>query len=100
MIFHRVIPGFVIQGGDPTGTGTGGPGYTLPDELPDGRPARPTRSTRVAMANARRRNTGGSQFFIVTGTPGETLPPTYSLFGQVVTGQSTSSRRSTPTARR
>jgi peptidyl-prolyl cis-trans isomerase B (cyclophilin B) len=87
VIFHRVIPGFVIQGGDPTGTGTGGPGYTIPDELPKaGNPTYPLYS--VAMANESSPNTGGSQFFIVTGASGEKLPNSYSLFGQVVSGQS------------
>jgi cyclophilin family peptidyl-prolyl cis-trans isomerase len=86
VIFHRVIPGFVIQGGDPTGTGRGGPGYAIPDELPKaGSPTYPLYS--VAMANAGA-NTGGSQFFIVTGASGETLQPNYSLFGQVVSGES------------
>ncbi len=86
VIFHRVIPGFVIQGGDPTGTGTGGPGYSIPDELPKtGSPTYPLYS--VAMANAGP-NTGGSQFFIVIGPSGETLNPAYSLFGQVISGQS------------
>jgi cyclophilin family peptidyl-prolyl cis-trans isomerase len=84
VIFHRAIPGFMFQGGDPTGTGSGGPGYTIPDELPKaGSPTYPLYS--VAMANAGP-NTGGSQFFIVTGKTGETLQPAYSLFGQVVSG--------------
>jgi cyclophilin family peptidyl-prolyl cis-trans isomerase len=87
VIFQRVIKGFVIQGGDPTGTGSGGPGYTLPDELPaPASPQYPLYS--VAMANAGA-NTGGSQFFIVTGTSGESLSASYSLFGQVVSGQAT-----------
>jgi len=86
VIFHRVIPGFVIQGGDPTGTGSGGPGYSIPDELPKaGHPTYPLYS--VAMANAGP-NTGGSQFFVVTGPNGENLSPNYSLFGQVISGQS------------
>jgi len=86
VIFHRVIPGFVIQGGDPTGTGAGGPGYTLPDEYPKaGSPTYPLYS--VAMANESTPHTGGSQFFIVTGTQGEGLPASYSLFGQVISGQ-------------
>ena len=85
VIFHRVVPGFVVQGGDPTGTGTGGPGYTIPDELPKvASPTYPLYS--VAMANTGTANTGGSQFFIVTGKQGETLGATYSLFGQVVSG--------------
>lgn len=87
VIFHRVIPGFVVQGGDPTGTGTGGPGYTIADEYPKkGNPTYPLYS--VAMANTGSAHTGGSQFFIVTGSQGETLPNQYSLFGQVVSGQS------------
>ncbi len=87
VIFHRVIPGFVVQGGDPTGTGTGGPGYTIADEYPKaGSPTYPLYS--VAMANTGAPHTGGSQFFIVTGTSGESLPNQYSLFGQVVAGTS------------
>ena len=84
VIFQRVIPGFAIQGGDPTGTGSGGPGYSIPDELPKtGNPTYPLYS--VAMANAGP-NTGGSQFFIVTGANGESLQAQYSLFGKVISG--------------
>ena len=83
--FHRVIPGFVVQGGDPTGTGSGGPGYTIPDELPK---AGAYKIGSVAMANTGQPNSGGSQFFIVVGTQGEQLPPSYSLFGQVTSGMS------------
>lgn len=87
VIFHRVMPGFVVQGGDPTGTGTGSPGYTIKDELPKAAsPTYPLYS--VAMANTGAANSGGAQFFIVTGTSGEQLPATYSLFGQVISGQS------------
>ena len=87
VIFHRVIPGFVVQGGDPSGTGTSGPGYTIPDEYPKaGNPTYPLYS--VAMANTGAAHSGGSQFFIVTGASGESLPNTYSLFGQVISGQS------------
>jgi cyclophilin family peptidyl-prolyl cis-trans isomerase len=87
VIFHRVIPGFVIQGGDPSGTGTSGPGYTIADEYPKaGNPTYPLYS--VAMANTGAAHSGGSQFFIVTGASGESLPNTYSLFGQVISGQS------------
>ncbi len=87
VIFHRVITGFVIQGGDPTGTGSGGPGYTIPDEFPKtGSPTYPLYS--VAMANVSgQANSGGSQFFIVTGPSGESLSASYSLFGQVISGQ-------------
>lgn len=85
VIFHRVIPGFMIQGGDPTGTGTGGPGYTIKDEYPlKGTPTYPLYS--LAMANRGAPHTGGSQFFIVTGPSGENLPNAYSLFGQVISG--------------
>ena len=88
VIFHRVIPGFMDQTGDPTGTGTGGPGYTIPDEYPP----KATNAAQqyplgsVAMANTGAPNTGGSQFFIVAGTQGESLPNTYTLFGSVTSG--------------
>jgi cyclophilin family peptidyl-prolyl cis-trans isomerase len=84
IVFHRVIPGFVVQGGDPTGTGTGGPGYSFADELPK---AGAYKIGSVAMANSGP-NTNGSQFFIITGSQGVQLPPQYSLFGQVTTGMS------------
>ena len=88
VIFHRVIPQFMDQTGDPTGTGTGGPGYTIPDENPpkaaSGQPQYPVGS--VAMANTGAPNSGGSQFFIVTGPEGEDLPNTYALFGSVTSG--------------
>lgn len=87
VIFHRVIPGFMEQTGDPTGLGTGGPGYTIADENPKtGNPTYPLFS--VAMANTGAPHSGGSQFFIVTGTTGETLPASYALFGQVISGTS------------
>jgi cyclophilin family peptidyl-prolyl cis-trans isomerase len=87
VIFHRVIPSFMDQTGDPTGLGTGGPGYTIADELPKvGHPTYPLYS--VAMANTGQPHTGGSQFFIVAGPAGEALGNSYSLFGQVVSGQS------------
>jgi cyclophilin family peptidyl-prolyl cis-trans isomerase len=80
LTFHRVVPGFVIQGGDPSGDGTGGPGYTFADELPDdGYPA-----GSVAMANSGP-GTNGSQFFIVTGDA-SFLPNSYSRFGTVTKG--------------
>ena len=86
VIFHRVIPGFVVQGGDPTGLGRGGPGYTIPDELPTiGAPTYPLYS--LAMANTGQPNSGGGQFFIITGVNGEALPASYSLFGQIISGQ-------------
>jgi peptidylprolyl isomerase len=82
IIFHRIINGFMCQGGDPTGTGRGGPGYRFADELP--KPGRYEIGS-VAMANAGP-NTNGSQFFIVSGSAGVGLPPQYSLFGKVVKG--------------
>mgnify|MGYP001823532647 CR=1 FL=1 len=82
IIFHRIINGFMCQGGDPTGTGTGGPGYRFADELPA--PGRYEIGS-IAMANAGP-NTNGSQFFIVSGQSGVGLPPQYSLFGKVVAG--------------
>ena len=82
IVFHRVIPGFVLQGGDPTGTGTGGPGYRFDDELP--KPGRYELGS-LAMANAGP-NTNGSQFFVISGPDGVRLPPLYSLFGKVVKG--------------
>jgi cyclophilin family peptidyl-prolyl cis-trans isomerase len=82
VIFHRIIRGFMCQGGDPTGTGTGGPGYMFADELP--KPGRYQIGS-VAMANAGR-NTNGSQFFLISGPNGVQLPPNYSLFGQIVSG--------------
>ncbi len=84
--FHRVIPQFMDQTGDPTGTGNGGPGYTFADELPkSASPQYPIGS--VAMANSGA-NTNGSQFFIVAGPQGESLPANYSLFGHVTSGMS------------
>lgn len=82
IIFHRIIKGFVCQGGDPQGTGTGGPGYRFDDELP--KPGRYELGS-LAMANAGP-NTNGSQFFIISGPSGVGLPPQYSLFGKVVKG--------------
>ncbi|MBO0894653.1 MAG: peptidylprolyl isomerase [Acidimicrobiales bacterium] len=80
--FHRVIPGFVVQGGDPQGNGSGGPGYKFADELPK---AGSYKLGSVAMANSGP-NTNGSQFFVVVGKQGESLQPNYSLFGQVTSG--------------
>jgi len=82
VIFHRIINGFVCQGGDPTGTGRGGPGYRFEDELP--KPGQYEIGS-VAMANAGP-NTNGSQFFLISGPSGAGLPPQYSLFGKIVKG--------------
>ena len=82
VIFHRTIPGFMIQGGDPKGDGTGGPGYSFKDEPV----ARGYMAGDLAMANAGP-NTSGSQFFIIQGPQGVGLPPSYNLFGHVTRGE-------------
>ena len=79
--FHRVVPGFVIQGGDPKGDGTGGPGYTFADEPVQGKYTLGT----LAMANSGT-NTNGSQFFVCIGDQCLSLPPKYNLFGHLVSG--------------
>jgi cyclophilin family peptidyl-prolyl cis-trans isomerase len=83
-VFHRIVPGFVIQGGDPTGTGTGGPGYSTRD-----RPPASTRYTLGVVAMAKTQleppGTSGSQFFVVT-VPDAQLPPDYAVLGRVVSG--------------
>ena len=81
VIFHRVIPDFMIQGGDPTGTGTGGPGYQFEDEFNDNKVVRGA----LAMANAGP-NTNGSQFFIVTADSCPWLDGKHTVFGQVTSG--------------
>jgi peptidylprolyl isomerase len=81
VIFHRIINGFMCQGGDPTGTGRGGPGYKFDDE-----PVKQKYQIgSVAMANAGP-NTNGSQFFLISGRSGVQLPPQYNHFGQIVKG--------------
>ena len=82
VIFHRIINGFMCQGGDPDGSGRGGPGYRFADELPK---AGQYEIGSLAMANAGP-NTNGSQFFVISGKSGVQLPPQYSLFGKVVKG--------------
>jgi cyclophilin family peptidyl-prolyl cis-trans isomerase len=83
-VFHRIVPGFVIQGGDPTGTGGGGPGYTTVDKPPAS-----TRYTHGAVAMAKTQTeapgTSGSQFFVVTAQDAG-LPPDYAVLGNVVKG--------------
>jgi cyclophilin family peptidyl-prolyl cis-trans isomerase len=86
VIFHRVIPGFMVQGGDPTGTGTGGPGYSFADELNPQTESYKAGYKKgvVAMANSGP-NTNGSQFFIMVAD--YPLPNSYSIFGKVISGQ-------------
>jgi cyclophilin family peptidyl-prolyl cis-trans isomerase len=81
---HRIIAGFVVQCGDPTGTGTGGPGYEFADELP----TEPYAVGDLAMANSGP-DTNGSQFFIITGDDGASLPLSYTRFGRVTDGMDT-----------
>ena len=81
VIFHRVIQDFMIQGGDPTGTGSGGPGYQFEDEFND----HPVERGALAMANAGP-NTNGSQFFIVTTADASWLDGKHTVFGQVTGG--------------
>jgi cyclophilin family peptidyl-prolyl cis-trans isomerase len=86
LTFHRVIPGFMIQGGDPSGNGTGGPGYQFADELNPSTPSYQAGYKKgvVAMANSGP-NTNGSQFFIMTAD--YPLPNSYTIFGKVISGQ-------------
>ena len=95
IIFHRIINGFVCQGGDPTGTGTGGPGYRFQDEPVKTR----YQIGSLAMANAGP-NTNGSQFFLISGPSGVSLPPQYNHFGQTVKGlEVVDAMQNVPTAR-
>ena len=93
LVFHRVIRGFMIQGGDPEGTGRGGPGYTFEDEFNQHKVVRGA----LAMANAGP-NTNGSQFFIVTTPEAPWLDGKHTVFGQVISGmEAVDSIESTPT---
>jgi peptidyl-prolyl cis-trans isomerase B (cyclophilin B) len=87
LVFHRIVPGFVIQGGDPKGDGTGGPGYTTVDPPPPD-----TQYVKGVVAMAKRQDepagTAGSQFFVVTGAD-IGLPPEYAVLGRVVSGMAT-----------
>ena len=84
VVFHRIIPDFMIQGGDPTGTGMGGPGYTFEDEFNDHKVERGA----LAMANAGP-NTNGSQFFVVTTDAAPWLDGKHTVFGRVTSGMET-----------
>ena len=85
--FHRVVPGFVIQGGDPTGTGTGGPGYTTVD-VPPVETRYTTGTVAMAKSGTDPPGTSGSQFFVVT-APDAGLPPEYAVVGTVTEGMET-----------
>ena len=96
LVFHRVIPGFMIQGGDPLGTGTGGPGYTFEDEINQHNVVRGA----LAMANAGP-NTNGSQFFILTAEAAPWLDGKHTVFGRVTAGMDVVDRiEATPTGAR
>ena len=86
VVFHRVIPDFMIQGGDPTGTGRGGPGYRFEDEVDAEKNPHKFKVGTLAMANAGP-NTNGSQFFIVTAPATPWLDGKHTVFGQVTSGQ-------------
>jgi cyclophilin family peptidyl-prolyl cis-trans isomerase len=83
-VFHRIVPGFVIQGGDPTATGTGGPGYTVVD-VPPGNSLYTEGVVAMAKSSTEPRGAAGSQFFIVT-APNAGLPPDYAILGVVTKG--------------
>ena len=85
-VCHRIIPNFVVQCGDPTATGSGGPGYTIADEPPA---PGDYQIGSIAMAKTLEPDSAGSQFFIITGSDGAALPPEYALFGQVTDGLDT-----------
>jgi peptidyl-prolyl cis-trans isomerase B (cyclophilin B) len=82
--FHRIVPGFVIQGGDPTGKGTGGPGYSTHDTVPQNA-SYAHGVVAMAKAGAEPPGTAGSQFFVVTGADAS-LPPEYAVVGKVTSG--------------
>jgi cyclophilin family peptidyl-prolyl cis-trans isomerase len=84
-VFHRIVPGFVIQGGDPTGSGSGGPGYSTVD-IPPASTRYTTDVVAMAKTGAEPRGTSGSQFFVVT-APNAQLPPDYAVLGTIVKGQ-------------
>ena len=95
-VFHRVIPDFMIQGGDPAGTGMGGPGYQFADET-KGSPHRFDKKGKLAMANAGP-NTNGSQFFVTVAAT-EWLTGKHTIFGEVVEGQEIADKISKVSAR-
>ncbi|GHU76540.1 peptidyl-prolyl cis-trans isomerase [Clostridia bacterium] len=92
-IFHRVIPGFVIQGGDPTGTGTGGPGYRIKGEFKNNGVANPLKHTygMLSMARSQANDSAGSQFFVMVGESPH-LDGSYAAFGKVLEGMDVADR--------
>lgn len=86
--FHRIVTDFVIQGGDPTGSGSGGPGYSLV-ETPPQNTTYPIGTVAMAKTSAEPAGTSGSQFFVVTGSQGATLTPDYAIAGKVTEGMDT-----------
>lgn len=88
LTFHRVIPGFMIQGGDPEGNGTGGPGYSIPGEFERNGFSNPLSHTDgvISMARAMDPNSAGSQFFLMHGNGGTFLDGQYAAFGKTVSG--------------
>ena len=90
-VFHRIVPGFVIQGGDPTQTGSGGPGYSTVDVPPAGT-TYPYGTVAMAKSGAEAPGTAGSQFFVVTAAPDAGLPPEYAVVGTVTKGLETVDR--------
>jgi peptidyl-prolyl cis-trans isomerase B (cyclophilin B) len=89
LTFHRLIEDFVVQGGDPDGTGTGGPGYTIEGEFPSNGVANPHQHEvgTLAMARSQDPDSAGSQFYIVTGEEGASLSDDYTAFGMITSGQ-------------
>jgi cyclophilin family peptidyl-prolyl cis-trans isomerase len=87
VVFHRVIQGFVVQGGDPSGSGSGGAGFTVQGEVPKSG-SYPLYSVAMAKTSSEPNGTAGSQFYIVSGQQGTSLPPQYAFLGQVTSGQS------------
>lgn len=85
VVFHRVIQGFVVQGGDPTGTGSGGVTYTVQGEVPKSG-SYPLYSVAMAKTSTAPNGSAGSQFYIVSGSQGTSLPPQYAFLGQVTSG--------------